>query len=716
MRNYMDHIREITSRVSMGFYNNSSEDIGEICINRKDWSLDESAIKVSAPSADWMYPKRTQLITYGMTTRKYATLDGYSKLDGSCYIADTTPRGVMGLWGDVCSSEIDGTFPAGQEPIVTVYFNMSRELTQVIVTGNQAWRQFPVDYDIVLYPRAMMMQRSQSAAPLVGVDKEGHEIIGEIGMSGNEATLTYKIRGGLGIEQIITFLDASGVKAVSFQKMKLVIKKWSHPGAVAKIMYFSRDKNMVLNADDIRSITLYEEKAQSVDKLSFGLSSNSLTVEAKDAEGRFSKNPDLLKKNRLIMPSVALKEEGAEPLDEYFFRIGKFYSDSWEMDSKSSFVKCKAYDILYSLQELTIRFPIRLRDGKYTIEQNMSVYDAITRIVEVANDTKKESEIYGVDIVCEIDEALRNVMIPFAMFEEKSAWDLLQDISNYALCNVFTNRQGKMIVSCDIPPENTVITPQTPLAGVEINSGNAFTYSLPIQSRTIINRVVMPYRRMMQGKAEDDEIEIKSEEIKAVEYEEDGVTKTKYVFEAKLKNFYPEINKIELERRSEEAKIDLLPQVKEFQIFCNKIVVALNSFDANWKIFLIVNRVDVSSESTGYIFEDAELVLEAADKHSIKANGLCEFKAEKSSYMTSEALARQTATRILNKYNDGVTYTETDWIGSPELQLGNVIQCSNKYEKDADGNEVKHTFECLSNEFKIDGGLRVKSKLRESPQ
>lgn len=97
MASYMDTVRELTSRVNMGFYGNSGEDFGEVFINRTDWAYDESENKVTAPSSDWMIRKRNQLVTYGMEIEKYAALDGSARLDGTFALADTTASGITGL-------------------------------------------------------------------------------------------------------------------------------------------------------------------------------------------------------------------------------------------------------------------------------------------------------------------------------------------------------------------------------------------------------------------------------------------------------------------------------------------------------------------------------------------------------------------------------------------------------------------------------------------
>lgn len=69
--------------------------------------------------------------------------------------------------------------------------------------------------------------------------------------------------------------------------------------------------------------------------------------------------------------------------------------------------------------------------------------------------------------------------------------------------------------------------------------------------------------------------------------------------------------------------------------------------------------------------------------------------------------ANVVAERILKKYGNGVPFIETEWRGSPMLELGEkLISFSLK-----DPSPV--AYECLSNDMSYDGGLKVKTKARK---
>ena len=65
------------------------------------------------------------------------------------------------------------------------------------------------------------------------------------------------------------------------------------------------------------------------------------------------------------------------------------------------------------------------------------------------------------------------------------------------------------------------------------------------------------------------------------------------------------------------------------------------------------------------------------------------------------------AQKIISAYGNGRGYIEAQWIGTPELELGDRFQsCSEESSQLTD-------YECVSNEFTLSNGLRVTTKARE---
>ena len=104
---------------------------------------------------------------------------------------------------------------------------------------------------------------------------------------------------------------------------------------------------------------------------------------------------------------------------------------------------------------------------------------------------------------------------------------------------------------------------------------------------------------------------------------------------------------------------------------------------------------------------------EPEKKTSLNANGPCEYTHDSCTLMVGKATAETVAGQILQQYNDGVLYFETEWIGSPHIQPGDslLFDASKKEVDGSGGNPI--LYECLSNEFTLSGGLRAKSKLRQ---
>ena len=64
------------------------------------------------------------------------------------------------------------------------------------------------------------------------------------------------------------------------------------------------------------------------------------------------------------------------------------------------------------------------------------------------------------------------------------------------------------------------------------------------------------------------------------------------------------------------------------------------------------------------------------------------------------------AENIINKYKNGVPYVDAVWRGDGNLSLNKTFKGKSKYES----NYKKYA--CVSNEYTIDNGLRVRTKGR----
>lgn len=720
MASYMDTVREISSRVNMGFYGNSGEDFGEVFINRTHWQYEPDGNKVTAPSSDWMFTKRNQLVTYGMETEKYATLDGSTSLNEAFVLANTTASGITGLASDVCCD--DAGYFTGTRPTVKQHYTMSRDMNQVIISGHRKMDQYPVEYDIAI-AYTDISNRSVLGSGSVPDGCQVHNVTGVKSVSGGESIITFSVSGGNAVEQLVSFRDENGGEImIELYRIELIVKKWNSGGKTAKITYFSRDINMNITADEVLSVNVLEEKTTSVEELTYGISSNSCTVKVKDTSKRFSANPDLMKRNKLIQPYIAILEHDADgkpipPSEADYAPLGKFYSHSWEMSSDSSFITCKSYDILYGLQEILVDIPYEKNAaGKYAAPENMSVYDIIVKLIEFSNEYKRGHEVYGLDIACALDPELKNIIVPIVLFDNtKTVWDTLQDVANFAQCYIYANREGKLVATIDDP---VVSVEPTVKPGVEISPKNSFSYSLPLQSKCIVNRVIMPYSELhLTDTVSDDVIVVEKDKLQRIA-DDSG---TRFAVIVSTKNLHLIYDDVKIWAYvggiSQEIGDENIVNCK---LYDNGFYYEFCGIDEN-DISFYINQ-ELSNDR--YKKEDMELSKESESKTGIRINGLCEYSADRSQFMivkidnnenteNGALLAAAAADKILKKYESGITYTEAEWAGSPLLDLKGNINCSNRYEKDAAGQYIPGPFECMSNEFTLENGLRMKSKLRK---
>lgn len=745
---YLKRMRELSTRVSLSFYLNSVEDNSEGMVNREGWRYGDDG--VSCTAADWMFANRNQMISYGQTAGKYVTLDGTGCRLGDGYtLASEVAATVTGLWSDsVYRTAGNGVPDDGwyrvrknvgywdrcDNPCFTLYYEQPRELGQVYVTGYRPYTQYPIKYCVWVYPVSgehTLRTDGGSGGTAGGLPADGgvveHRVVGEwnaqkgaygfaVDLSADERyTAATDEQKAAYVEQQIIFQETVNGMPVdtklTFERMELEILRWSKDDCMAKIMYFSRAKNMLLTASDIKSLEILEEKSSAVDTLNFGITSNACTLYARDSGEQFTGNPDLLRKNKLIRPSVSVREANGkfgayEPL-------GVFYSDSWEMEAKSNFVKVKGYDALYALQQLAVSFPLQQTPtGAYAVRRNVSVYDALTELQDQINELRRVKGIYGNEAVFEIDPATKAMVIPYLLLKEQSAWDALQQIAYFALLHVYCDRAGKIVITAGIGRPT-----QTQTALTEINRFNSFTYTLPMQNKMVINQVKLPYYVLAAGKQEDNTIEVKPDKMQTTV--ENGQTTAR--FSVQLKNFYPVIEKVTLlkylkvdgeekERKEEIASVDTV-----ISYFYDHLDITLKNFVITDDLSKVAIEIGNATENFDSFFalESTTLYSEPEKKTSLNANGPCEYTHDSCTLMVGKATAETVAWQILQQYNDGVLYFETEWIGSPHIQPGDslLFDASKKEVDGSGGNPI--LYECFSNEFTLSGGLRAKSKLRQ---
>ena len=200
-----------------------------------------------------------------------------------------------------------------------------------------------------------------------------------------------------------------------------------------------------------------------------------------------------------------------------------------------------AYDVLYNLQKMYLYYEMQggsTIGQNYSIEQNKSYYDVFRKIEELINKNKADSGIYGTNVEFVIDERLKNHYMPYVLLGYDTAWNMLKELANQALCFVYVNRLGQICVVRDELGTDRIADTNRTICETLINEDNAFSYNLPTMSRTVVNRVKVPYLVIEAGTDDDNKFEINQDKIT---YDEEGCK----VITLELKNFYPSITTIQ---------------------------------------------------------------------------------------------------------------------------------------------------------------------------
>ncbi len=695
---FMSNLRKISGRVKMSFYE-SSED------NDADISLEGGVLTGN----DWRALLKNQILSSGLVPKyKYAALTaaGLTRPDGTAYLVNFDDRPVFPLWSETCADST-GAF-SGNEVVYRLDFTAPRSINKVLVVGDEKWQQGPVSYDVRIYvPEELNAQTSDNVYESFGTVTQGytiHNFIGSASVTWAKVSISSKtyyryiysltnVTSGV-VKQMLIL--KSRYQAVA---MELAIKKWNAAGTPAKIMLIANDINITCEADEIQSLKILEEKADDAQELSYGITSNSCTVKVKNTGNRFINNRDMLKKSRIVKPFLLIDDaDGAAPPDPY--PMGTFFSDDWEISSASSFVTCKAYDVLYSLQKLYVYYEMTASGGSYYVDGTTYGFNAtakavLEKIFRLINLQRKINGIFGKDIEAEIDPTLSSVSFNYVCLGYDTAWNLLNTVAHAAQCFIFVTREGKVKVLRDkLPASASAQTPvvTVPAGAPAISAHNSFSCNLPTMSKAVVNRVKVPYFTL-EGVGSDEKEEQFTIEAKDCVKEANG----DLMITLNLKKFYSRITKVE--RCSNNSFTPMTFAFKAIYYTFDKIYINMGNMSPAtfyFKLSYLGSKFDLKENT--YVYNRAD---------SQKSNGVVECELKSGKLLYGENPARDVGGRIANKYQSGKAYIEASWIGTPELKLDGYFKGSTREDP------AQKDYECFSNEFSLGNGLRVTTKGRE---
>lgn len=716
-------VRKISAGVDMNFYVNSNDNDAGVGVFWSDDFMQKN---------QWRYDNRNQVVSYGLSPKyRYGTLDGCTKLvappaegeecKDACYVCFNSPSTVLplcfeylsaGSVGDPQGVSYEYAFAEGQRPKIELdYHGLPRRVNQLMLIGDETWGQYPVSYRVTLRVQA---GTEAEAFDSYGTDVPGFkeffavkefdgQVAGEGGASVRE--VRYLVTGAHSCKQVVRFESTYQAIAVT-----LDVLTWSAAHTTAKIMYFSNDFSVSMQAGEVSSVSVLEEKTGSTEDLGYGITSNSCTVVVSNADNRFIRNRDLLKRNRNVNPYLVATDlkTGAQSERQ---SLGKFFSSDWQLTSTSSFVTCKAYDALYDLQDVQLYYTMEQDENEHYVMdgtesgRNANAYLVFEKIFKLINAYKAENGIYGSDVVYRIDERLKNIPMQYVLLGSDTAWNMLQSMANFSLSNVYVDREGCVCVVRDdlraVEGELPVPEAFSKHCAAAITPSNSFSYNLPSMNKTVVNRVKIPYVTLEEAAEESNTLEFKIESKDFVITKNERGENESITVNLDLDNMYPKIGSLNFYKNVAENTGSLFTPMKE-SITCETI-----SSTFNWEedINIIIVRIVLMKLQCYKINTGSTYIEDSALSQS--QNGLKEFELKSDRLIMNEDQAKKIAKLLLQNYKDGKSYIETDWQGTPQLGLGMVFDSYSRQSKE------KLTYECLSNEFTIDGGLRVKTKARQ---
>jgi len=381
-----------------------------------------------------------------------ATFDGNSRLDGTAYLlSDDSNIGWIGNQ----QSGSDGNFKPAQ--VVNIEFFISRRFPRFNLCGNQTRKRDSrgnlltandLDYH---YPQVFTIK-------ILDVNdrclwREDIDVSDGFAIDLTDTNHEYKFSPNEGF----AFMPRISRWA---KRIELEIKTWSVPRVLPRLTYLSGQMHERFDGDTLQSIEILEEKTADVSELSYGISANYCKASFLHRDRMFFRDAhfQMLTRNRSVLPYIRCTSDDAEPIS-----LGKFFSESWQLDDSSPFMSVKAYDVLYGLQELEINYGMEIcKDGSanggeilikpYT---NQTLAQIISRVFELIDEARAEldmfDELLDDKMRADLDKLklLDDEKIPYVLIEKKSAWDVLADIANLACAYIYANRKGHVVIKQD---------------------------------------------------------------------------------------------------------------------------------------------------------------------------------------------------------------------------------------------------------------------------
>jgi hypothetical protein len=373
---------------------------GKIEVVWTDATIDPSIV-VSASETNRIanLPQAADTIT--QINRKWFVL-GESTLDGSYSPAPSTPAELsvnqVGWFGET-RSDSGGAFGAPL-PSLTVEFS-ARPLTYLLVAGDEAYNQYPVDFTIEIY--------------------EGAALAETVTVTGNDKVYW---RG-----------DVTGAISEA-TKIILAVSQWSAGNAIPKIAEFYTGVSETYEGDDILSFSILEETETAGASIPIGnISSNQIDLRLQNIEGRYYSANEAspirtqIKRNRIIYAWLGFELPGGAV--EYT-EMGKFWSGDWDTPEVGTHAQTSGHDIMELLRKATFdRSEVYVGQTLYTI----------------ANTVLAAAKVDVPALEYLVSASLQAYTVPYGWFERGSYFECLRQIAVACMGRCYADRDGVLILT-----------------------------------------------------------------------------------------------------------------------------------------------------------------------------------------------------------------------------------------------------------------------------
>jgi len=137
------------------------------------------------------------------------------------------------------------------------------------------------------------------------------------------------------------------------------------------------------------------------------------------------------------------------------FPLGMYFSEEWALRADSKFMTCTAYDVLYSLQDIEVNIGLdRSKAGERGLPihpyRDRGIEWVIGRVIEAVNRIRIDNGIFErIEPRINLSRRSRKIKIPYVLINKKSAWEILQEVAEFACAYVFCDREGRVVIQED---------------------------------------------------------------------------------------------------------------------------------------------------------------------------------------------------------------------------------------------------------------------------